>query len=65
MTFKSALIWLASTAAVFVMCSFVMLRFGGHMNAPAIVYPFIATWGISALLWPLYVVLAFRARNDR
>jgi len=65
MTFKATLIWLAGTAAAFVICSFVMLRFGPQMNAPATVYPFIATWGISALAWPLFVVLAFRARNDR
>jgi hypothetical protein len=63
MTFKAALTWLAITAAVFLLCCFVMLRVGPHMNAPAIVYPFMVAWGFNALAWPLFLVLAFRARN--
>ena len=65
MTFKAALFWFASTAAIFVTCCVIMLRFGPDMNAPEVVYPFIAAWGLSALAWPLFAVLAFRARNVR
>ena len=65
MTFKTALTWLAATAATFLVCCFVMLWLGTHMNNPAIIYPFVTLWGLSALIWPLFAVFAFRARNDR
>lgn len=65
MNLRSALTWLAITAAVFLVCRVLMLIFGSRMNAPVIVYPFIAVWGLSTLAWPLFLVLAFRARNER
>ncbi len=65
MTFKTTMITCACMLALFVACCLVMLSFGQAMNTPAVVYPFIAAWGISALAWPLFAVLAFRARNDR
>jgi hypothetical protein len=65
MALKAALVWLGATATLFGACCLVMLRFGNGMNAPTVVYPFIAIWGLSALAWPLFAILAFRARNDR
>lgn len=65
MTLRAALTWVAITAAFFLMCCVIMLIFGSRMNAPVIVYSFITAWGLSALAWPLFLVLAFRARNDR
>lgn len=65
MTLRAALTWLAITAAVFLVCCVIMLIFGSRINAPLIVYPFIFAWGLSALAWPLFLVLAFRARTER
>ena len=65
MPLRMLLICFASTAAVFVGCCLAMLRFGQEMNAPVVLYPFMAAWGVSALAWPLFAVLAFKARNDR
>ena len=65
MTLRIALMWFAITAALFGACCFLMLRFGDDMNAPAVVYPFIAAWGVSALSWPFFAILAYRARDDR
>jgi hypothetical protein len=63
MTFKATFKWFASTAALFAVCCVVMVRFGPDMNAAIVVYPFMIVWGLSALAWPLFAVLAFRARN--
>jgi len=59
------LIWFVSTVAVFGACCLVMAHSGHDMNEPVVVYPFMAVWGFSALTWPLFAVLAWRARNDR
>lgn len=65
MTFRATLIWFVGTVAVFGACCLIMARSGHDMNAPVVVYPFMAVWGFSALAWPLFAVLAWRARNDR
>ncbi|MCW6532500.1 hypothetical protein NED98_19805 [Sphingomonas sp. MMSM20] len=57
--------WFAGTALLFVVCCLVMFRFGHAMSEPVVVYPFIAAWGVSALAWPLFAMLAFRALRDR
>ena len=37
-----------------------MLRYGHSMDAPMLVYPFMTIWGVSALAWPLFLVLLIR-----
>jgi len=53
--------WLLATAAVFLICCVVMLRFGSGLNAPLLVYPFMALWGLSALACPLFLIMAIKA----
>lgn len=42
-------------------CCLIMLLFGHVMERPAIVYPFAAVAGASALAWPLFTVWTLRA----
>lgn len=61
MTFRTRLIGLAVSFAVFAGCCVVMLRLGSQMNSEAVVYPFMALWGVSALAWPFFTVTVIRA----
>ena len=61
MTYRTRLFGLVISFAVFVACCIVMLRFGPQMNSEALVYPFMALWGVSALVWPFFAVLVIRA----
>jgi hypothetical protein len=61
MTLKRASVWLGATAATFVACCLLMVRFGHEMDAQAVVYPFMVVWGISALAWPLFAIWTFKA----
>jgi hypothetical protein len=61
MTLRTNIIGLAISGVVFVACCAAMLRFGQQMNSEAVVYPFIAVWGLSALAWPLFAVRLLRA----
>jgi len=60
MTFRSNILALAISAAVFAVCCIVMFKFGQQMNSKVLVYPFVAVWGLSALVWPLFAVRAIR-----
>ena len=60
MGIKALAVWLAVSATMFATCCFVMLQFGHSMDAPILVYPFMAVWGMSALTWPLCLVLLVR-----
>jgi hypothetical protein len=61
MTVRTHIIGLAISFAVFAACCVVMLRFGSQMNSEALVYPFIALWGVSALVWPFFALKVIRA----
>lgn len=60
MTIKALAVWLAVSAMAFAACCFVMLQFSHSMDAPMLVYPFMAVWGLSALAWPLFLVRMIR-----
>ena len=61
MTLRAHIIGLVTSFAVFAACCVVMLRFGSQMNSEALVYPFMALWGVSALVWPFFAVKVVRA----
>jgi hypothetical protein len=61
MNSRTHIIRLAISLAVFAACCVVMLRFGSRMNSEALVYLFIALWGVSALVWPFFAVKVIRA----
>ena len=61
MTLKARLLWLLASAGTFLACCVVMLRFGQDMNSRAVAYPFVALWGVSALAWPMFLILSLRA----
>lgn len=61
MTIKALAIWFTVTAATFGACCLIMAWFGSGMNEPAVVYPFVAIWGLSALLWPMFLIQMIRA----
>jgi hypothetical protein len=61
MTIKAKAILLMFSAATFVACCWIRLRFGNSMHAPVIVYPFMAIWAASALSWPLFFIWTLRA----
>jgi hypothetical protein len=65
MTTKTNIIALAISAATFAGCCLVMLQFGPQMNSKAFVYPFMAVWGLSALVWPLFAIRTARAVLSR
>ena len=65
MTTKTNIIALAISAAVFAGCCLVLFQFGPQMNSKAFVYPFMAVWGLSALVWPLFAVRTARALLSR
>jgi len=46
MTFRSNILALAISAAVFAVCCIVMFKFGQQMNSKVLVYPFVAVWGL-------------------
>lgn len=58
---RTQIIGLALSFAVFAACCVVMLRFGSQMNSEALVYAFMALWGVSALVWPFFAVKLIRA----
>jgi hypothetical protein len=60
MTVKALAIWFGVSTMAFAVCCFVMLQFGHSMDAPMLVYPFMAVWGVSALTWPLFLVWLIR-----
>ena len=55
------MVGLALSFAVFAACCVVMLRFGSQMNSEAFVYPFMAVWGVSALVWRFFALKVIRA----
>ena len=61
MTLRTHIIGLAISFAVFAACCVVMLRFGPQMNSAALVYSFMALWGVSALVWPFFALKVIRA----
>jgi ABC-type Fe3+ transport system permease subunit len=60
MTLRTNIIGLALSATMFAACCVAMLKFGPQMDK-ALVYPFMAVWGVSALAWPLFAVRVIRA----
>jgi hypothetical protein len=56
MGIKTLAIWLTISATAFAACSLVMLQYGHSMDAPVLVYPFMAVWSVSALAWPVFLV---------
>lgn len=60
MGIKTLAIWLTISATTFAACCLVMLQHGHSMDAPVLVYPFMAVWGLSALAWPLFLVRLIR-----
>ena len=65
MTTKTNIIALVASAALFAACCLVMFEFGAQMNSKALVYPVVAVWGLSALIWPLFAVRTVRAVLSR
>lgn len=55
---------LAVSAALFAAGCFVMSRFGAQVQSSALVYPFMITWGASALGWPVFALRAVRAASS-
>ncbi|MDE0948204.1 MAG: hypothetical protein OSA39_15380, partial [Sphingobium sp.] len=60
MTVKALAIWFGVSAMAFAVCCLLMLQFGHAMDAPMLVYPFMAVWGVSALTCPLFLVWLIR-----
>ena len=58
--FRTYIIRLAISFGVFAACCVVMLRFGSQLNSKVFVYPFMAVWGLSAVVWPFFAVRAVR-----
>jgi hypothetical protein len=45
---------------VFVTCCWVMATWGQQMNSRVLVIPFMAAWGLAALLWPAFALRGLR-----
>jgi hypothetical protein len=61
MTFRTRLVGLLISLAVFATCCVAMLQFGPQMDSEVLVYAFMALWGVSALVWPVFAVMVIRA----
>jgi len=60
MTLKAQFVGFLVAAAAFLACCVIMLRYGHEIEAPTLVYPLIAIWGVSALAWPWFLVRTIR-----
>jgi hypothetical protein len=60
-SYRTNIIALVISATVFGGCCLIMFEYGPQMNSKALVYPFITVWGLSTLVWPLFLVRAIRA----
>lgn len=47
--------------AIFLICCLIMVVWGSQMNSGIVVIPFMAVWGLSALLWPAFALRTLRA----
>lgn len=57
---KNMLIYFIMAFAVFLICCIIMVFFGSELNNRFVVIMFMATWGVSALLWPVFGMRAFK-----
>lgn len=48
------------TAVIFGACCLLMFCFGPGLNDPMWIYPLMLAWGLSAVAWPAFLVLAVR-----